>query len=175
MQKYHPDSALFLENVNFSDMPDDFREVCDAFGDPIVVNHEDHSTTNRTRAYWLQGIDLPENWQVDQLPINPDSLMDSGRTVERYYKHHVRPITASWALDEHGQPTNSSHRKFLVHDANTGRTTGPRPHEAELLHGLPRDYTAADDVSVVDRLHGIGDGWDLHVVDMFFKHWSPLM
>jgi hypothetical protein len=50
--KYNPDSEIFVENVNFSDMPKDWDEVCKALGTPLVVNAANYSYTKRVRAYW---------------------------------------------------------------------------------------------------------------------------
>ena len=50
--KYHPNSKHFSENVEFSDMKEDWKGVCDALGKPYIINSQDHSYTCRKRAFW---------------------------------------------------------------------------------------------------------------------------
>ena len=49
--KYNPTATYFVENVDFSDLKEDWKEVCDALGTPHLVNSSDHSCTKRKRAY----------------------------------------------------------------------------------------------------------------------------
>ncbi len=48
--KYHPNDKDFSENVEFSDMREDWKEVCDALGKPHIINSQDHSYTCRRLA-----------------------------------------------------------------------------------------------------------------------------
>ena len=61
VMKYHPSAKVFSENVEFSDMRDDWKGVCDALGKPYIINHQDHSFTCRRRAYWTN-IPLPDDF-----------------------------------------------------------------------------------------------------------------
>ena len=45
-----------------------------------------------------------------------------------------------------------------------------RPHEAELLMGLMKNATAGYGLTAKQRLQCIGEGWDLNVVLLFFRH-----
>ena len=79
-------------------MGEDWKEVCECFGEPYVVTAHDVSYTKRRRAYWTN-INLPEDWKADFKPLDPDSCMDPGRKVEKYLANGrlcVRPIGASW-------------------------------------------------------------------------------
>ena len=40
--KYHPDCLFFIENVDFTDMAKDWKEVCDALGTPIIITSHDY-------------------------------------------------------------------------------------------------------------------------------------
>ena len=44
--KYNPNVLYFVENVDFSDMKKHWKEVCDALGQPVVINAKDHSYTH---------------------------------------------------------------------------------------------------------------------------------
>ena len=94
--KYHPHALYFVENVEFKAMGAHWKEVCDALGEPLIVNHEDHSTTKRRRAYW-SNFEIPDDWHEGRGPIDPDTCMDPGRKVERY---PVKPIyrLARWIV-----------------------------------------------------------------------------
>ena len=40
-------------------------------------------------------------------------------------------------------------------------------------YGMPRGTTAGDGISAITRLHCIGGGWDLNIINMFTKHLMP--
>ena len=48
--KRNPDCEYFIENLYFDDLQEDWTEVCQALGEPIVVNAQDYSRTKRNRA-----------------------------------------------------------------------------------------------------------------------------
>ena len=41
--EFNPSALYFVENVDFSDMKSDWKEVCDALGTPFLVNSSNHS------------------------------------------------------------------------------------------------------------------------------------
>ena len=51
IKKYNPSYEFMIECVLFDDMKDDWKEVCDTFGNPMVINAERYSYTHRVRAY----------------------------------------------------------------------------------------------------------------------------
>ena len=61
--KYHPNSKHFSENVEFSDMKEDWKGACDALGKPYIINSQDHSYTCRERAFWAN-IPLPDDFTM---------------------------------------------------------------------------------------------------------------
>ena len=69
MLKYNPEAEYLCENVVFDDMPEYWQEACNALGDPIVINAQDHSYTKRNRAYWTN-ITLPARYKDDFPPPN---------------------------------------------------------------------------------------------------------
>ena len=163
--KHNPQAKFFCENIEFCDMPEDWNTVCEALGQPIVVDHETVSFTNRRRAYWTN-IDIPIDWDKDLTPLDADDCMDPDRTVVRYTAkgtEHVRPLGATWVgSDDH--PRSDSHRKLQIRDFNFTELQEPRPHEAELLMGLPKGITEGPSITNKQRLRCIGNGWDLNVV-----------
>ena len=97
VQKYHPECKFFIENVD--DMKEDWAEVRDTLGKPIIVCSDEISHTKRNRAYWTN-IDVPEDWREGLRPRDPDTCMGHGRTVQTYpafVKDCVRPLSASWS------------------------------------------------------------------------------
>jgi hypothetical protein len=51
VKKYNPDAEILAENPDFADLIKSWTEVCDVLGEPLMISHEDFSTTNRFRAY----------------------------------------------------------------------------------------------------------------------------
>ena len=164
---YNPNCEIFCENVDFSDMAADWAEVCKALGTtPKMVTADCCSFTRRRRAYWTN-MPLPDTFLDGCTPGDPDSCMDEGRIITKYKawgKDCVYPIGASWS-GPHDNPYAYSARAILVNGH-----LHLRPHEAELLMGLPRDSTAGNRVTWKQRLQCIGDGWDMNVILQFFKH-----
>jgi hypothetical protein len=97
--KHNPNCEFMCECVDFRDMKDDWDEVCRALGKPEMVNSEVYSFTKRSRAYWNNLVYLsPGGLPTDWPPMDPDTCMMEGRTVQRYMAHGkqcVRPIEHS--------------------------------------------------------------------------------
>ena len=177
--KYNPDCEYFIENVVFTDMPSDWHEVCQALGDPVIVNAELYSFTKRNRAYWsnyLEAGQLPP-----PTPGNPNCCMDPGRTVQTYLAYNkpcVRPVGKSWCGDPQ-RPKAATSLPILVNDELYDKPQQLRPVEAERLMGMPANCTESADLTPLDRLRAIGNGWDVNVTTMllaqskFVKHLSP--
>ena len=66
--EFNPSALYFVENVDFSDMKSDWKEVCDALGTPFLVNSSDHSYTKRRRAYWTNA-DIPADFKENHPPL----------------------------------------------------------------------------------------------------------
>jgi len=172
--KYHPNAKYFSENVEFSDMKEDWKEVCDALGKPHIINSQDHSYTCRRRAYWTN-IPLPDDFTQGYEPKDSNDCMDPGRKVQKLPTRgrlSTLPIGASWKGDPN-DPVASTNRPILVIDENHDEPQHLRPEEAEEFHGMPRGTTAGDGIQAITRLHCIGGGWDLNVIKMFTKHLIP--
>ena len=172
--KYHPNSKHFSENVEFSDMKEDWKEVCDALGKPYIINSQDHSYTCRKRAFWTN-IPLPDDFKQGYEPKDSNDCMDPGRKIQKIPSRGrlcTIPLGASWKGDSE-DPVASTNRPVLVIDENHDEPQHVRPEEAEELHGMPRGTTAGDGISAITRLHCIGGGWDLNVINMFVKHLIP--
>jgi hypothetical protein len=94
MLEVNPNLTFFVENVDFSDMTDDFDWVCNQLGvDPMLI---DGSRTRRNRLYWTN-LDLPENMQECIPKSDPDDCMDEGRVLEKHgADEYVKTICSSW-------------------------------------------------------------------------------
>ena len=172
-QKHHPLVKYFVENVDFSDMKEDWSEVCGALGKPLVITASDYSTTKRRRAYWTN-IEIPETFADGIPPLDPDDYMNPGRRVERYWaqgKLCTRPLGASWKGDDM-YPEAASNRKLMVVDAEFDELQEIMPEEAERLHGIPEGRTAGMGITPKMRLRCIGGGWDLNITRMLLTQWQ---
>jgi site-specific DNA-cytosine methylase len=171
---HHPNATCFFENVVFNDMEDDWKEVNAALGEPIVINSMDYSTTARNRAYWTShdGVKAdPKKGMGDATPIDPNSCMNDDRQIGTYVAKgvtKVRPMGASWGGNpEH--PQAQSNRKVWVHDpSHPGTPQDLHVTEAEKLHGMKADQTAAPGVSPLERIRGVGAGWDINIIKRLF-------
>ena len=171
IQKYNPASKFFFENVDFSDMPSDWEEVCNALGVPHVVDAHDHSCTRRTRAYWTN-LTLPDGFKDGYDHVDPNSVMDPGRRVQKHMsngKWYCKTIGASWDGDPNN-PTASTDKPVWVFEEGVVDRQHLRPEEAERLMGYQTGATAGPGITAIDRLRCIGAGWDIRVTSMFLRH-----
>jgi len=168
VKKHHPDAYYLVENVVFQDMAEDWAEVCQSLGTPVIINSGDYSTTYRYRAWWTnhQGLlDDPTKGMGDAQPIDPDTCMDGDRRIVKYSAGGVdktRPLGACWG----GNPDNpeaQSKRKNWVLDPEVKTLQDVNVSEAEKLHGFKEGHTAAPGVTKLDRMKAIGGGWDLNI------------
>ena len=99
------------------DMVKDWKEVCDALGTPVMVDAHDHSFTKRRRAYWTN-IVLPANWKEGHGPKDPNTVLNPGHRVQKYYasgRMCTRPLGASWKGDEN-TPHAATNRPLVIID-----------------------------------------------------------
>ena len=171
--EFNPDLEYFIENIEFSDMPRDWYEVCEALGLPYVVNAADFSYTKRNRAYWTN-MKIPENYFETHKSPKTDwhNCANPGRTIDTYMvsgREFVRPIGKSWRGDPF-KPEADTSLPVFVHDVKFKEPQHLEPNEGELLMGMPENVTSGNSVSPRLRLRCIGNGWDLTVVDLFLRH-----
>ena len=171
--KHHPNVKYFVENVEFSDMPRDWAEVCDALGRPTIINAHDYSYTRRKRAYWT-------NIAIDPMALqggehkDPNSAMDPGRRIQKHHSskgYYSRPIGASW----HGKPDSpvaNTNAPVLVFDENHDEPQHLRVNEAERLMGMTTDTTKGAGISNLDRMKSIGGGWDINVTSRLLRYFG---
>ena len=173
--EHNPDCEVFIENVDFSDMKQDWTEVNKALGLPMVINAANYSYTKRNRAYWTsfvlpeQNADLTNGFSPK---TNPDECMDAGRSVQTYSAYGidtVRPIGKSWKGHPDSPEANTS-LPVMVTDERFEQSQHLKPQEAELLMGMPPGCTAGNGVSAKDRLKCVGNAWDMNVIHMLFRY-----
>ena len=168
VKRHNPDVEVLAENPDFADLAKSWTEVCGALGEPLMISHEDFSTTNRFRTYWLNNIPLPTDFTAGYGPREPNDFMDSGRTIRKYTaygKQKVYPICKSWKGDPYN-PEAATSRPILIDDVNHQSPQQLRVHEAERLHAIEPNRTAGQNITPRQPLKGIGNGWDLNVVFM---------
>ena len=90
VREFNPNCEIFCENLPFKDLVADWKLVCLALGQPIVIDSADYSCTRRLRAFWTNVGLLPSQEELTQgfSPINPNHYMRTGRTLEPYIVDH---------------------------------------------------------------------------------------
>ena len=171
---HHPHATCFFENMVFDDMEDDWEEVNETLGKPLVINSMDYSTTDHNRAYWTNHAGVkadPNRGMADTGPIDPSSCMNDDRRISTYVDKgvtKVRPLGTWWGGDPE-KPQANSNCKVWVHDPNHPETPQDlHVTEAEKLYGMEADQTAAPGVSPLERIRCISAGWDINIVKMLF-------
>ena len=156
-KEFNPAVTVFVENVVFNDLADNWKEVEVTLGcKPIIVDAADFSFTRRRRAYWTN-IELPVDFLKTRTPQDGDECMDEGRTLIRDFKSYgqdqgpyVRTIGKSWKDTPQGVVAFTG-RPVLVQDESTGKVEHLRPEEAERLMGMPAACTEGSGKDQVSR------------------------
>jgi hypothetical protein len=172
VRKHNPAVEVFAENPDFADLAESWDEVCHALGEPLMIAHDDFSTTARFRAYWLNNIALGLDFTAGFGPLEPNDCTDPGRAIRKYTAHgkqKVYPICKSWKGDDFS-PEAATSRPILVDDDNHQLPQHLRVHEAESLHDIEQGRTAGRAATPKQRLKCIGNGWDLRVVFMLLRY-----
>ena len=169
--KHNPDCEFLIENVDFSDIKDDWEEICNALGQPILIDAQLYSHTRRNRAYWsnfVSGRDLPP----PRPKLDPNVCMVGNRTLIPQLSSdghsYIRQIGGSWRGDPQ-HPYASTARPVLVFDPDHSKPQHLYPEEAEQLHGMTPGCTAGRGVTNKQRLEAIGRGWDVNVTNMLLS------
>lgn len=168
--QHNPEVEYFLENVMFEDLHNDWNEVCDVVGQPLIITSSDVAMTRRRRAYFTN-IELPESfgiWDVDAVcdgfePIDGDECMTPGRRLAKFKvadndNWQNRPIGASWGPPVN-QPKSKTSRPVEVIDIETGGTVDLQVPEAARLMGWPAHAFEIPGVTPLESMVGIGGGW----------------
>ena len=168
VKKHNPNVKFIIENVVFKDMPE-WEEACTAFGgQPAELNAAHYSYTWRRRAYW-NNFDVPDGWEVPlDNPGHVDHVLEDGRIM---VNDHATTITASW-LNNKGtddSPFEWTRAPIKVRNLD-GTESFLRPTEAEVLMGLPRDFTSLPGVGARKRLHMMGNCIDVHTLTHLMRH-----
>ena len=98
--------------------------------DPIRVSADEISFTKRNRACWTN-IDVPAEWRDGLRPLDADTCMDPGRTIQTYLSYGktcVRPLGASWRDGSDGTPIANTGKPLLVTDQTKDEAQHVRPH-----------------------------------------------
>ena len=170
VKKHNPDCEFLIECVDFRDLEEDWAEVCEALGDPMLIDAKLYSYMPRFRAYWsnfVRGRDLPP-----PIPeLDPNVCMLDGRSVIKhmsYGKMSTHQIGGSWRGNP-DKPYAATARPVLVNDPAHEKPQQLQVEEAEQLHGHEKGSTAGRDVTNKMRLEAIGRGWDINVTNMLLS------
>ena len=174
VMEHNPECEIFMENVVFDDMEDDWNFISSILGEPIIIDSSEHSYTRRLRAYWMKNIPLPtyDQFIAGFHALDPNECLDEGRTAEEYKvdgKITTRHIGASWAGDP-DKPFANTTLALWINDVNFDAPQHLHSEEAESLLWLPKGITAGNGVKEIDRLRGLGDGWDFNTVVMLNRN-----
>jgi hypothetical protein len=162
----YPGLKYLIENVDFSDCTEQWDEVCDTFGTPIIIQASKYSYSHRKRAYWTDAPLPPEHILFGGMkPLNFDDCLDPGRYTTR---ESITTVTASWRGSAQ-HPWQWTQRPIIIWDEALQEETSLRVEEAERVHHLKPGYTAAPGLTPRDRLHGIGNGWDSSIIERIMR------
>ena len=179
--KHNPTGTFILENVVFADMQD-WQTVCDALGEPRIMNANVYSYTHRKRSFWTN-IQTPEGWaDPGHEPWHPNEQLEGRRLM---LNPRAPTITASWRGGD--RPVEYTQAPIKVWDPDHTDVPYSRmsmwhpeaqylqPQEAERLMGLPVGYTDVQPCTAADRLKAVGNGIDVRTIKHLLQHarWLP--
>ena len=173
VMEFNPNCEFIVEHLKFDDMPEDWRLVCAALGQPLIMDSADVSASRRVRAWWTN-MQLPESMQeitAGRGPVDANEFMETGRTVEPYMvagKQTIRTIGSAYIGDPDNPKANTA-VPVNVYDVAFEKAQGLRPVEAEQIHGFPPNSTAGRGATAKDRLKAIGNSWDVRVAAMMLR------
>ena len=168
--KYNPDCEFLIECVDFSDMAEDWDEICGALGPPMLINAQWYSFSRRNRAYWsnfVKALNLP----APGPRLDPNTCMIGLRTVVMHESKDgsfMYQIGGTWRGDPQ-KPYASTARPILVNDPMYEKMQHLFPEEAEALHGMKVGCTSGQGVTNKQRLEAIGRGWDINVTSLLLS------
>ena len=124
----YPGLKYLIENVDFSDCTEQWDEVCDTFGTPIIIQASKYSDSHRKRAYWTDAPLPPEHILFGGMgPLNFDDCLDPGRYTTR---ESITTVTASWKGSAQ-HPWQWTQRPIIIWDEALQGETSLRVEEAE--------------------------------------------
>ena len=85
--KHNTGCKFLVENVDFSDMVNDWNSVCVELGKPTLIDSVDFSNTKRNRAWWTN-IKLPEGFPGNPRPLEPDACMEETSFYTKSLNYH---------------------------------------------------------------------------------------
>ena len=177
VREFNPNCEIFCENLPFTDLVADWKVVCLALGQPIVIDSVDHSCTRRRRAFWTN-MHLPSSQEEltrGFSPINPNQYMGPGRTLEPYFVDGNPTVCTIGASCTGGpdHPKADTGVPVLVYDQRYEQPQSLQAEEAELLMGFPAGSTSDRAATQIDRLWALGDSWDVRtslMLNRFSRH-----
>ena len=166
---------FFLENVRMDKKWESI--ISKTMGvEPIKLNSNIFSATNRQRLYWT-------NIPINEIPEKSELLLrdiveeNIGKEFQLTSKHHKGFLRSyKWKhceLDEKSKPLLASYYKQPPHcpyircdlsDSGFRRLT---PIECERLMGLSDNYTQG--LSNTQRYKSIGNGWQVNTIEFIFN------
>lgn len=96
-------------------MNDDWGKVCDALGEPHIIDGHQVSYTHRQRAWWTN-LRPPVDYLTQCKPLDADECLDEGRTMQRYQvrgESMVRPLGGSYTAGTDEKPVSTSNRSSV--------------------------------------------------------------
>ena len=161
VREFNPNCEIFCETLPFTDLVADWKVVCLALGQLIVIDSADHSFTRRRRACWTNMHLPPSQKELTRglSPIDPNQYMGPGRTLKPYFvdgKPTVRTIVASWTSDP-DHPRADTGVPVLVYDQRYEQHRSLQAEEAELLMGFPAGSTSGRASTQIEALRALGD------------------
>ena len=169
---------VVVEQVDFSDMQEDFALAKKRLGPYEIINSLHHAFLHRKRLFFINF--LLRKKIKDKYPSmknETNGLLDPGREIDLSQGHPT--LTASYKLKSEREQSletnctqtyvNSTSRPLKIIDSITGKTETCRVEEAERLMGMVTGSTALPGVSDIARLTALGNGVCVITFCMIFE------
>ena len=158
---------FLLENVVMSSKWE--HVITRALGvEPIKINSARVSAQNRERIYWtnIPNITIPEDKGIMLTDVIPGAVAAGKRGRKlKGDNHYSYPLTTRTDGKSNCIVTATSNTGFYIKD---GEYLPYTPEQAEVLQTLDKGYTDVPGVSKTNRLHMIGNGWTIDVIQHLF-------
>jgi len=174
IKMYNPNVVFLLENVRMNEKWE--KLISDELGVlPMLINSALLTAQNRERLYWtnIPGVTMPEDKHVYIDVVIPEAKgygfrgRDKGNKKENGETKWESNGTITKKRKANCVMTKTSNTNKLIFPDGTIRNY--TINEAEMLQGLPIDYTNVPGLSMTKRYKAVGNGWTVPVIAHIFK------
>jgi DNA (cytosine-5)-methyltransferase 3A len=174
IKMYNPNVLFLLENVRMNEKWE--KLISDELGVlPMLINSDLLTAQHRERLYWtnIPGVTIPEDKHIQLSDVIPGA---QGYGVRGTHKGKYKPDGKKVWERNCTTRKNGKANCVMTKPHNTNKLIFPDGtirnytiNEAELLQGLPIDYTNVPGISMTKRYKAVGNGWTVPVIAHILK------